>query len=96
MNNSSRLVHPDSSTLVKYCMGTGLQMRKGRTSHKLKSCEYHDLNKSKQGKFLKSMTQEAMQVKDRPTILLNYAVKRDKIAYKCIFHMYCFFIQLIS
>ena len=62
MKNPSRLVHPDSTSLVKYCMGTGLQMRKGRTSHKIKSCEYHDVTKSRQGKYLKTMTQEAMQV----------------------------------
>ena len=62
MRNPSKLVHPDSSSLVKYCMGTGLQMRKGRTSHKLKSCEYHNVNKSRQGKFVRTMTQEAMQV----------------------------------
>jgi hypothetical protein len=62
MNNDSRLVHPDSSSLTKYCLGTRLQMRKGKTSHKLKTCEYHDVNLSNQGKLLKSMTQEAMQV----------------------------------
>ena len=63
MKNSSILVHPDSSSLVKYCLGTGLQMKKkGKSSHKLKSCEYHDANKSRQGKFLRTMTQEAMQV----------------------------------
>ena len=62
MRNPSRLVHPDSKSLVKYCMGTGLQMRKGRTSHKMKSCEYHNVTKSRQGKYLKTMTQEAMQV----------------------------------
>ena len=64
MRNPSRLVHPDSTSFVRYCMGTGLQMRKGRTSHKLKTCEYHNVTLSKQGKYLKTMTQEAMQVKD--------------------------------
>ena len=62
MKNPSRLVHPDSDSRVKYCMGTGLQMRKGRSSHKMKSCEYHNVNLSKQGKFIRTMTQEAMQV----------------------------------
>ena len=63
MTNSSILVHPDSTSLVKYCLGTGLQMRgKGKSSHRLKTCEYHDASKSRQGKFLKTMTQEAMQV----------------------------------
>ena len=37
-------------------------MRKGKTSHKLKTCEYHNANLSNQGKLLKTMTQEAMQV----------------------------------
>ena len=43
-------------------LGTRLQMRKGKTSHKLKTCEYHNANLSNQGKLLKTMTQEAMQV----------------------------------
>ena len=61
----SRLVHPDTgSTLTKYVLGTRLQMRKGKTSHKLKTCEYHDVNLAVQGKLLKTMTQEAMQVLD--------------------------------
>ena len=63
MNNESRLIHPDTgSSLTKYVLGTRLQMRKGRTSHKLKTCEYHDANLAIQGKLLKTMTQEAMQV----------------------------------
>ena len=62
MNNPSKLVHPDSTSLRKYCLGTRMQMRKGKTSHKLKTCSYHDANLCKQGKFLKTMTQEAMQV----------------------------------
>lgn len=63
MKVDSRLVHPDTNSLTKYCLGTRLQMRKGKTSHKLKTCEYHNANLSKQGKLLKTMTQEAMQVK---------------------------------
>ena len=63
MNNESRLIHPDTgSSLTKYVLGTRLQMRKGKTSHKLKTCEYHDANLAVQGKLLKTMTQEAMQV----------------------------------
>lgn len=63
MKVESRLVHPDTKSLTKYCLGTRLQMRTGKTSHKLKTCLYHDANLSKQGKLLKTMTQEAMQVK---------------------------------
>ena len=63
MKVDDRLVHPDSDSREKYCLGTGLQMRKGRPSHKLKTCSYHNASLSKQGKFLKTMTQEAMQVR---------------------------------
>ena len=63
MKVESRLVHPDSTSLTRYVLGTRLQMRKGATSHRLKTCAYHDANLSKQGKMLKTMTQEAMQVK---------------------------------
>ena len=62
MKNESRLIHPDTgSSLVKYVLGTRLQMRKGRTSHKMKTCEYHDVNLAIQGKYLKTMIQEGMQ-----------------------------------
>ena len=62
MNDPNKLVHPDSTSLVKYCLGTRIQMRKGKPSHKLNTCQFHDVNKSKQGKFLRTMTQEAMNV----------------------------------
>jgi len=54
MRNESRLVHPDSKSTTRYCLGTRLQMRKGKkTSHKLKTCEYHDVNLANQGKLLR-------------------------------------------
>ena len=62
MKVDDRLVHPDSESREKYCFGTALQMRKGKPSHRLKTCAYHDASLSKQGKLLKTMTQEAMQV----------------------------------
>ena len=62
MKNESPLVHPDAKGLTKYCLGTGLQMRKGKKSHQLKTCEYHDADNCAQGKLLSTMTQEAMQV----------------------------------
>ena len=63
MKDMDPLVHPDSSRKTRYCLGTRLQMRKdGKGSHKTLACTYHDLNNAQQGKMLKSMTQEAMQV----------------------------------
>ena len=62
MNDPNKLVHPDSTSLRKYCLGTRIQMRKGKSSHKLKACQYHDVNLSRQGKFLRTMTQESMNV----------------------------------
>ena len=68
MRNESPLVHPDAKGLTKYCLGTGLQMREGKKSHQLKTCEYHDVKNCSQGKLLKTMTQEAMQVRVFQTI----------------------------
>ena len=65
MNDPNKHVHPDSVSKVKYCLGTRIQMQKGKSSHKLQTCQYHDVNKSKQGKFLRTMTQEAMNVSSR-------------------------------
>ena len=62
MENPSTLVHPDAKELTRYCLGTRLQMRAGKSSHKLKTCAFHDVNLGSQGKLLKSMTQEALQV----------------------------------
>ena len=63
MLNESPLVHPDSNSLRKYCLGTGLQMRQNSKSHKLPTCAYHNPHNSIQGKFIKTMNQEALQVK---------------------------------
>jgi hypothetical protein len=68
MINQSPLIHPDAEGLTKYCLGTGLQMRKGKgkkkKSHQMKTCEYHDADNCSQGKLLCTMSQEAMQVND--------------------------------
>ena len=62
MRNDSPLVHPDAQGLTKYCLGTGLQMRDDKKSHKLQTCQFHNARNSTQGRLLKTMTQEAMQV----------------------------------
>ena len=62
MKDSNPLVHPDISTLTRYCLGTGLQMREGKPSHKTILCSYHDVNNAVEGKMLMTMTQEAMNV----------------------------------
>ena len=62
MVNDSPLVHPDSRSLTKYCLGTRLQMKNPKKSHKLQTCKYHDADNAEQGKFLKTMNQEALQV----------------------------------
>ena len=62
MLNPSPLVHPDVQGLNKYCLGTRLQMRDGKSSHRLNTCRYHDVNLCTQGKLVKTMTQEALQV----------------------------------
>ena len=62
MRDSDPLKHPDSSSLVQYCLGTGLQMRADSHSHKTLECSYHDADLARDGKMLKTMTQEAMNV----------------------------------
>ena len=62
MVNDSPLVHTDSRSLTKYCLGTRLQMKNPKKSHKLQTCKYHDADNAEQGKFLKTMNQEALQV----------------------------------
>ena len=64
MRDTNTLVHPDSSSLTRYCLGTGLQMRDGSSkgSHKTIACMYHDVKNAEDGKMLKTMTQEAMQM----------------------------------
>ena len=62
MEHSSPLVHPDVDGYNRYCLGTGLQMKDTGKSHKLNTCKYHDPNNSPQGKYLKTMTQEGLQV----------------------------------
>ena len=66
MNDPSKLVHPDSPYLRRFCLGTRIQMQQGKPSHKLNTCKFHDVNMCKQGKFIKTMTQEAMNVSTRP------------------------------
>ena len=62
MSNASPLVHPDTRNLTRYCLGTRLQMKDQNKSHKLPTCKYHDADNAKQGKFLKTMSQEALQI----------------------------------
>ena len=64
MEDPNPLRHPDSSSLVRYCLGTGLQMRAdpSKSSHKTVECSYHDADLCTDGKMIKSMTQEAMQM----------------------------------
>ena len=74
MNDPNKLVHPDSSSMVKYCLGTRMQMQKGKASHKLKTCLFHDVNLSKEGRFLRTMTQEAMNVSLHVNLSTNSSV----------------------
>ena len=63
MLNPSPLIHPDVMGVGKLCLGTRLQMRDGKSSHQLSTCRYHDVNLSTQGKLVKTMSQEALQVR---------------------------------
>ena len=62
MNNPDPLIHPDSNSVTRYCLGTGLQMRQGAISHKTNACSYHNASLSKDGKLLKTMIQESLQM----------------------------------
>ena len=63
MRDPSPLTHPDSLSKRRFVLGTGLQMRPGMKSHKFNTCLYHDPQLSKQGKYIRTMVQEALQVK---------------------------------
>ena len=62
MNVDDPLIHPDSPSTARYCMGTGLQMRDGSSSHRSKLCAYHDVSLCADGKMLRTMVQEALQI----------------------------------
>ena len=61
MMDPNPLVHPDSDSLIRYCLGTRIQMGKKNKSHKSPTCQYHDANLATQGRMLKTMTQESLQ-----------------------------------
>ena len=71
MDNPSILLHPDALSDRRYVMGTRMQMRPSGTSHKKKSCSFHDLDKSKQGVLSSSMNQEALQNTRKAVISYN-------------------------
>ena len=62
MENTSPLIHPDAVGDKRYVMGTKMQMRGKGKSHKRETCAFHDLDNSKQGQYIKTMNQEALQV----------------------------------
>ena len=54
----STIQHPDSPSIDRFIMGTRLQTRdKKKKKHKLKTCEFHNLDNSRQGAQLKTMSQ---------------------------------------
>ena len=62
MDNESQIVHPDCASGNRYVMGTRLQTKgKGgkarKAAHKLETCKFHDLDCSKQGAELQTMSQ---------------------------------------
>ena len=62
LDDDSQIVHPDCPSGQRYVMGTRLQTRgakgkSGKSAHKLESCKYHDLDCSKQGAKLKTLSQ---------------------------------------
>ena len=61
MNNSNPLIHPDSNSITRYCLGTKLQMDPKKESHKSPQCAFHNAGLANQGSLLKTMTQEALQ-----------------------------------
>jgi len=74
MKNPSQLVHPDARGTSRFVSGTKLQMRRNGTSHKRPSCRYHDVSKTKQGAFIKTMNQEALQ-----NVRKNKTIQADKL-----------------
>ena len=60
MENDSQIVHPDCSSGNRYVMGTRLQTKtkgKGKSKHKLNTCSFQNIDLSKQGAKIKTMSQ---------------------------------------
>ena len=59
MKIPSQMVHPDSKNHNRYITGTRLQTRgkAGKKAHKLKTCDFHNLDHCKQGAEVKTMSQ---------------------------------------
>ena len=67
---------PDAENLNRYLLGTRLQSKSGNRGHRRKTCAYHDLDLSVQGRKIKSMVQEAMQV-----VRKFKSIQQDKLRY---------------
>ena len=81
MNDSNPLVHPDSTSLTRYCLGTKLQMDPKRRSHKSPKCAFHNAALSKQENLLKTMTQEALQnVRKFRTIQVKITINKKGLS----------------
>ena len=57
MSIPSQIVHPDAKNQNRYVTGTRLQTHGKKKSHKLKSCQFHNLDNSRQGTHIKTMSQ---------------------------------------
>ena len=58
--DNDQTLHPDCNSKQRYVMGTRLQTggrNKKKPKHKLKTCEFHDLDLCLQGKKSKTMSQ---------------------------------------
>ena len=60
MKDPDATIHPDSETQIRYVMGTRLQGNLQK-SHKLKTCQYHNIDLATNCGDVKTMTQESMQ-----------------------------------
>lgn len=105
MRSSNPLDHPDTTSPTRYCLGTGLQMREGKPSHKTVECSYHDVTNAVEGKMLKTMTQEAMQMERKfrtiqqvrswllqDLIRSKQTISQNELTHNSVYFIMCYYV----
>ena len=74
MRIQDRLVHPDSVSERRYILGTRLQ-QKLQKSHKLPTCQFHNIDLAEGTEDISTMLQESLQ-----NVRKNRTIQGDKLA----------------
>ena len=81
-------MHPDVRGVKRFVVGTGLQMRKGGTSHKRPSCKFHDVSLVVQGDYIKTMNQVRYVLlylyESHMYYIVNYTLSKSRVDPKIV------------